>query len=182
MLVSVCLCTYKRDTLDKTLRSVVSQSLPDGYTLEVVVVDNDIEESGQSVCEKYKNIDGKVSVRYFVNGVRNLSEVRNSTMDNAKGDLLAFIDDDEWASDDRWLAKMIESMKQHNADAVFGKVIVHYPESAPEWIVEGDLFGKDSYPHHSVRTKGATSNALLKASWVKDKKIRFDPFLSLIHI
>ena len=62
MLVSVCLCTYKRDTLDKTLRSVVSQSLPDGYTLEVVVVDNDIEESGQSVCEKYKNIDGKVSV------------------------------------------------------------------------------------------------------------------------
>lgn len=176
MLVSICMCTYKRDTLDNTLKSVVAQSLPQGYSLEVVVVDNDVEESGRAVCERFQQQSTDVPIRYFVNGVRNLSEVRNSTMEYANGELLAFIDDDEWAGDDQWLARMIETLNQHKVDVVFGKVVVHYPDSAPDWIKAGDLFGKDSHPHESPQKKGATSNALLKAYWVKEKDFRFDPF------
>ncbi len=174
MLVSICMCTYKRATLEKTLKSIVAQDLPQGFTLEVVVVDNDVEESGRAVCEKYQSQD--VPVRYFANSIRNLAEVRNSTMENANGDLLAFIDDDEWASDNQWLSRMITTLEKHEVDGVFGKVIVHYPDSAPEWIVAGDLFGKDSHAHGSSQKKGATSNALLKAHWVKEKGFRFDPF------
>ncbi len=174
MLVSICMCTYKRDTLIKTLQSIVTQKLPEGYSLEVVVVDNDVEESGRGVCENFKS--ATVPIRYFTNSIRNLSEVRNSTMENAKGDLLAFIDDDEWAGDDQWLGRLIETLDQHQADVVFGRVIVHYPESAPGWIVAGDLFGKDSHPHGSRQKKGATSNALLKAHWFKEKGFKFDPF------
>ena len=81
MLVSVCICTYKRESLKKTLDSVVSQKLPQGYTLEVVVVDNDIQESGRTACESVsESATDAPPVRYFANGVRNLSEVRNSTM------------------------------------------------------------------------------------------------------
>ena len=176
MLVSVCMCTYKRESLNKTLDSVVSQKLPEGYSLEVVVVDNDAEESGRAACEAFKNHPSGVPVRYFTNAVRNLSEVRNSTMDHASGELLAFIDDDEWASDDQWLARMIATMEKHQTDCVFGRVIVHYPESSPDWIVAGDMFGKDRHPHESHQKKGATSNALLKAGWVRDQEIRFDPY------
>ena len=111
MLVSVCICTYKRESLTKTLDSVVSQKLPEGYTLEVVVVDNDIQESGRTACESFsESTTDAPLVRYFANGVRNLSEVRNSTMEHARGELLAFIDDDEWTSDDQWLSKMIATM------------------------------------------------------------------------
>lgn len=176
MLVSVCMCTYKRESLAKTLDSVVAQELPQGYSLEVVVVDNDVEESGRATCETYQNHSSGVPVRYFTNSVRNLSEVRNSTMDHADGELLAFIDDDEWASDNQWLSRMITTMNNHQTDCVFGRVVVHYPESAPEWIVAGDMFGKDSHSHESNQKKGATSNALLKAGWVKEEGIRFDPY------
>lgn len=176
MLVSVCMCTYKRESLSKTLDSVVSQALPKGFSLEVVVVDNDTEESGRAVCESYQQHPSRIPVRYHTNTVRNLSEVRNSTMEHANGELLVCIDDDEWASDDQWIARMISTMEKHQADVVFGRVIVHYPDSAPEWIIAGDLFGKDTHAHESLQKKGATSNALLKASWVRDQKIRFDPF------
>jgi len=176
MFVSVCMCTYKRDSLGKTLESIVGQVMPEGFTFEIVVVDNDIEESGRSVCESYQQHPGPVAVRYFANSVRNLSEVRNATMEHANGELLAFIDDDEWASDERWLSRMIETMQQFDADVVFGKVIVHYPDESPEWIVDGDLFGKDDHPHHSSQKKGATSNALMKARWVKHENFRFDPY------
>jgi len=176
MLVSICMCTYKRESLKKTLDSVVTQKLPAGYSLEVVVVDNDVEESGRITSESYQNHSSGVPVRYHANSERNLSEVRNSTMEHAHGDLLAFIDDDEWASDDQWIAKMIATMDKHQADVIFGRVIVHYPESSPEWIVAGDMFGKDSYPHESSQKKGATSNALMKARWFKEKEFRFDPY------
>lgn len=176
MLVSVCLCTYKRDSLEKTLESIVTQTMPEGYSLEVIVVDNDSEESGRAVCEKFQTNKSNFPVRYFVNSVRNLSEVRNSTMEYAHGELLAFVDDDEWASDDQWLSRMIKTMQKFQADVVFGRVIVHYPDDSPNWIVEGNLFGKDDHPHHSIQKKGATSNALMQAKWVKENGFLFDPY------
>jgi len=169
------MCTYKRKTLELTLESLVTQSLPDGYSLEVVVVDNDIEASGRAFVEACA-AKTDVPINYTVNAERNLAHVRNSTMENAKGELFAFIDDDEWASDDKWLAKLVGSMKEFDVDAVFGEVEVHYPDDAPQWIVDGDLLGKIKYPHGTKVVKGATSNGLLKAHWVREKGFKFDPF------
>lgn len=174
MLVSVCLCTYKRSTLDKTLESLLAQKLPDGCQFEVVVVDNDEAESGREVCEHRNNTQSDVDIRYFVNAERNLASVRNSTIENAKGDFLAFIDDDEWANED-WIACLYAAMEEFGADVVFGPVRVMYPEDSPEWIVKGDMFGKDKHRTGEILKKGATSNALVKAYWVRDRLIRFDP-------
>lgn len=174
MLISVCLCTYKRATLDKTLTSIVEQQLPGNCQLEIVVVDNDIDESGRGICEKHQHSQNDVKIHYHVNGERNLSSVRNSTIERAAGDYIAFIDDDEWA-ESNWISSLHSSMVEYGADAVFGPVVVHYPESSPDWIVEGDMFGKDKHRTGEVLTKGATSNCLLKSLWVRDRGIRFDP-------
>jgi len=176
MLVSICMCVYKRESLEKTLASIVSQKMPEGYALEVVVVDNDVEESGRVRCEKFQQSQSAVDIRYFVNGVRNLSVLRNATMEHANGDLFLFIDDDEWASTDDWLAQLIATMNEYNADLVFGKVLVHYPDGTPQWIVDGNLLGKVPFPHGKKLTKGATSNALMKAHWYRDRGFAFDPF------
>lgn len=174
MLVSVCLCTYKRKTLDKTLKSLIAQNLPAGCRLEVVVVDNDEEESGREICEYHGRAQSEVEIRYFVNAERNLAAVRNSTLDHARGDYLAFIDDDEWAEED-WIAALYSAMEEFGADVVFGPVHVQYPDNSPEWIVKGDMFGKDSHKTGEVLKKGATSNALVKAHWARDRSIQFDP-------
>jgi len=174
MLISVCLCTYKRATLDKTLTSLVNQNLPDDCQLEVVVVDNDIDESGRSLCEEHNENQSRIKIRYYVNAERNLAAVRNSTIEHAAGEYLAFIDDDEWAESD-WIAALYRAVKKYRADAIFGKVVVHYPESSPQWIVSGDMFGKDNHRTGQVLSKGATSNAILSARWVRDEGVRFDP-------
>ena len=171
MLVSVCLCTYKRDTLEKTLDSLEAQNLPSGCTIEVIVVDNDAEMSGKAICNGYD--DRTLDVHYYVNSERNLSSVRNSTIEHAKGELLAFIDDDEWA-DSRWISSLCFALEEYQADAVFGRVQVNYPEGSPDWIKQGDMFGKDKHATGEILKKGATSNALLKACWVKNKSYRFD--------
>ncbi|OED37054.1 hypothetical protein AB833_25040 [Chromatiales bacterium (ex Bugula neritina AB1)] len=171
MLISVCLCTYKRPALQKTLVSLQEQNLPDHCSLEIVVVDNDIDQSGRAICENFK--DSKNTVRYSVNGERNLSSVRNSTLENAEGELLAFIDDDEWADPD-WIKSLYLAMQRYGADAVFGRVNVLYPDTAPEWIIDGDLFRKDIQKTGALLTKGATSNALMKSIWVKHNGFRFD--------
>lgn len=175
MLISVCMCTYKRDSLDRTLKSLCTQKLPDECSLEIIIVDNDIEESGRATSESYKNNQDSVLVNYFVDGERNLSAVRNTSIEKANGELLAFIDDDEWAEPD-WILSLVNALNQYSADAVFGKVKVIYPDSSPDWIADGDMFGKDSHATGAVLKKGATSNALLKAHWVKKTDgFRFDP-------
>lgn len=172
MLISVCLCTYKRTTLEKTLHSLVAQKLPDSCTMEIVVVDNDSEESGRAICEAIDG--GEVIVNYHVNAERNLAAVRNATMANANGELLAFIDDDEWAEPD-WITTLYSALEHYQADGVFGMVNVIYPDETPEWIAQGNMFGKDDHATGAVLKKGATSNALLRASWVKQKGFQFDP-------
>lgn len=176
MLVSICMCTYKRASLEKTLLSIVSQKMPSGYELEVVAVDNDVEESARVICEKVQQSQNAVPIRYFVNGIRNLSDLRNCTMEHARGDLFLFIDDDEWASSDTWMAQLIKTLYEFQADLVFGRVLVHYPDVTPDWIAKGDMLGKVVFPHGKSLKKGATSNALMKAHWFREKGFQFDPY------
>jgi len=174
MIVSVCLCTYKRESLRKTLDSLVHQQLPQELSLQIVVADNDVEESGRAIAESFENVVNQVQIDYHVNPERNLAAVRNSTIEAARGELLAFIDDDEWAEPD-WIAKLYDAMQKYQADAVFGCVVVLYPEQSPQWIVNADLFGKDNHATGAILTKGATSNALIKSKWTREHGIRFDP-------
>ena len=176
MLISICMCVYKRASLEKTLTTIVSQNLPPDYSLEIIVVDNDVEESGRVICDKIQNTTSSVPIRYFVNGIRNLSDLRNSTMTYAEGDLFVFIDDDEWASSDDWLKQLLATMDDYQADMVFGVVKVHYPEGTPDWVIQGDMLGKDDFPHGKKLIKGATSNALMKAHWFREKGFKFDPY------
>ena len=176
MLISICMCVYKRASLEKTLATIVSQNLPPDYSLEIIVVDNDVEESGRVICDKIQNTTSSVPIRYFVNGIRNLSDLRNSTMTYAEGDLFVFIDDDEWASSDDWLKQLIATMDDYQADMVFGVVKVHYPEGTPDWVIQGDMLGKDHFQHGKKLIKGATSNALMKAHWFREKGFKFDPY------
>ena len=176
MLISICMCVYKRASLEKTLTTIVSQNLPPDYSLEIIVVDNDVEESGRVICDKIQNTTSSVPIRYFVNGIRNLSDLRNSTMTYAEGDLFVFIDDDEWASSDDWLKQLIATMDDYRADMVFGVVKVHYPEGTPDWVIQGDMLGKDHFQHGKKLIKGATSNALMKAHWFREKGFKFDPY------
>jgi len=169
-LISVCLCTYKRSTLQRTLASLVSQKLPPDTSLEVVIVDNDSKGSAWPIVEKYTT---KLNINYSINSERNLSAIRNATIRQAKGDYLAFIDDDEWA-DSAWISVLLLSIVDFDADAVLGKVITEYPDHAPDWIVKGNYFGKSDFKSNCSLSRGHTCNALLNSKWINQHHFEFD--------
>lgn len=172
MLITVCVCTYKRASVVDTLASIAAQILPPGWRTEIVVVDNDeagsAERSVRDWCAR-----NHVPVRYAVQPARNIAMTRNRTLDLARGDWLAFIDDDERANP-TWLDHLIQTAGQYEADAVIGRVVAIYPPSAPAWARRADPLSRDWGATGARLTTGSTANALLRAELVRQTGIRFD--------
>jgi len=172
MLISVCLCTYRRASVAETLASLARQILPADSTLEIVVVDNDATASGRAIVDDFA-AGSSIPVAYDVESERNIAAARNRCLGLAQGDWLAFIDDDEVADAD-WLARLLETASAHRADAVLGRVIAQYPPDAPSWLVSADPLSRDWGPTGSGSDSGSTANALVSAAIVGRHALTFD--------
>jgi succinoglycan biosynthesis protein ExoM len=174
--IDVCVCTYRRASIVDTLRSLAAQTLPPGYRLRAVVVDNDDTPSaGVTVLETCTALD--LSCRYLHAPARNISVARNAALGAADAGLVAFIDDDETASPG-WIAALIERHLATGAEIVLGPVAAVYGEG-PSWLRQADL--------HSIRPvfrrggidTGYSCNVLLDRSAMTTamRACRFDPAL-----
>lgn len=105
VLVSVVIPTYKRpDKLDVAIKSVLQQTYPN---VEVIVVDdNDPDTEGRRLTEeKMTQFDNEPRVRYIKHERnKNGSAARNTGARAAKGEYVAFLDDD-----DEYLPRKIET-------------------------------------------------------------------------
>src|SRR5689334_25368647 len=94
MQISVILCTYNRcQTLAKVLDGLASQMLPESVEWEVLVVDNNSSDRTPDVvgdsCQRHPG-----RFRYLFEARQGLSRARNKGIGQARGEILAFIDDD----------------------------------------------------------------------------------------
>ena len=112
MHVCVCICTYRRpDLLGRLLRELARQETRDLFTYSVVVVDNDREESANPVVVAAKNDGFPVPIVYCVEAEQSIARARNRAVANARGDFIAFIDDDELPIKD-WLLALFTACKE----------------------------------------------------------------------
>lgn len=99
MKISVIVPTYKpKDYLWQCLDSLVSQTYPKG-DFEVILVLNGCEEPYKSDIEKYistKMSGMNVNLIHTLHG--GVSNARNIALDQAKGEYVTFIDDDDYVS------------------------------------------------------------------------------------
>ena len=63
------------------------------FQYSLAIVDNDVCESARHVVESAAR-ESSVSVLYYVEPEQNIALARNRVVEQAVGDLLAFIDDD----------------------------------------------------------------------------------------
>jgi succinoglycan biosynthesis protein ExoM len=156
------MCTYKRTHLKTTLLSIAALQLSDAISLEVVVVDNDEALFGKSIIDDL--LSGQsypYKLIYVSEPKKNISAARNMCLQNATGDWVAFIDDDEVA-DKHWLTNLHETAVKYEADAVFGRVISTYPKDTPQWIIEGSFFDRKERDTGSEVSSGACNCTLVK--------------------
>lgn len=161
--ISVCICTYKRPhLLRRLLEELAGQDTGGQFTYSIVIVDNDQLRSAEAVVLDFA-IHCPIHVNYCVESRQNISLARNKAVENATGDFIAFIDDDEYPTRS-WLRTLFRTLNERNVDGVLGPVKPDFERGAPKWVVKGKFYDRPSYPTGLVidRQKGRTGNVLLK--------------------
>lgn len=176
--ISCCVNTFKRpDLLKKLLVSLNNQILENGWELEVIVVDNDSNKSGnESVLDFQKKYPLKV--KYFSQKIKNISLTRNKAVQKASGDYIFFIDDDGIAANN-WIQKMLNCLDKYNADGVFGTVLPFFDDDAPKWVHKSPFFNRLTQKTGEPSKYYRTGNCLVKAEWLKKEEGPFDPAFGL---
>jgi len=120
-IISIVVPTYNRaDMLEEALQTLVRQQTSDQLPYEVVVVDNASTDSTRQVVERIAKAS-EVPVNYVYEKTPGDAPARNRGIAEARGDWLAFFDDDQFAEPD-WIAKLHEAALQTGASIVGGPV------------------------------------------------------------
>ena len=117
--VSVIITTYNRaDILSRAVRSVLSQTFTD---YEIIIVDDCSTDDTQEVIGRFK--DSRIrSFRHKRN--RGASAARNTGIDNARGEYIAFLDDDDECTPNR-LADSVSALdSKPHFGMVYGRIEV----------------------------------------------------------
>lgn len=173
MLISVCICTLKRSSVIVTLDSIAGQTLPSDVEIEAIVVDNDLDRSAEGLVSAWA-ARAPIPVTYAVEPERNIALARNRALSLARGERLAFIDDDEMATP-FWLSTLLAAEKRYAADVVIGRVDAIYPPNAALWLTVADPLSRKWGPSGTVCTMGSSANALLNRKIIETGNIGFDP-------
>jgi len=172
--ISICVCTFKRpEMLAKLLDKVDTQSTKELFTYSVVIVDNDFLQSAKATVEHHREKSG-LKIEYHVEPDQNIARARNMAIDKADGNLIAFVDDDEFPAED-WLYRLYETYKLYKVDGVLGPVLPYFEEQPPQWIIKGRFCERISYTTGTVLDDGRTGNVLLSGSIFRNGGNRFDP-------
>jgi len=139
MNISVILCTYNRsEGLKKALASIASSKVPDSLTWEVLVVDNNSKDLTREVVSEYVRQHGD-RFRYIFEGQQGKSYALNTGIQEARGDLLAFVDDDVTV-DPNWLYQLVSPLMDGNWMGTGGRVFPERDLVLPNWITHDSPF------------------------------------------
>jgi glycosyltransferase involved in cell wall biosynthesis len=119
--VSLVIPTVRRPQgLATAARSLFAQTGLEDVQLELVVVDNDPQGSAEATVRGLR-CGGPIPVRYVHEPEPGVANARNAAIAAARGEFIAFLDDDEEAPAG-WLAALLAAQRAHGADVVFGPV------------------------------------------------------------
>ena len=110
--ISVIVAVYNIEAyLERSVRSICQQTY---QNLEIILVDDGSADNSGELCDRMAEADARIRVIHKKNG--GLADARNAGMDAATGDLIAFVDGDDYIDTDMY-EKMLGLMLREKADA-----------------------------------------------------------------
>jgi glycosyltransferase involved in cell wall biosynthesis len=121
-----------------------------GDTYEVVVIDNDPDGSAGPVVEELRQTwTEMVKIRYIHETRVGLSYARNRGIDESRGEVIAFLDDDLFVPPG-WLSAVLDCFERTGAACVGGRTLIHWEEQPDplirawqDWLVGVDMGERD---------------------------------------
>lgn len=108
--------------LDRCVNSLVSQTLKD---IEIILVDDESPDNCPQLCDEWALRDSRIKVIHKINA--GLGFARNSGLEIARGEYVAFCDSDDYVKQDAY-EQLYNTAKKYGADVVLGSF---YKETAP---------------------------------------------------
>jgi glycosyltransferase involved in cell wall biosynthesis len=139
MNITVILCSYNRwVSLGKTLDSLAASKFTEPIEWEVLVVDNNSTDQTRAVVEDFcRRHPGRF--RYLFEPKQGLSYARNAGIRNARGDVMAFTDDDVTV-DPSWLQNLTAPLGDGVWAGSGGRILPQQGFSFPQWLPVKDRY------------------------------------------
>jgi succinoglycan biosynthesis protein ExoM len=158
---TIVILTFRRPLLlRQCLESCVGQSGIEAGSVDLLVVDNSPEASAAATVREFQG-NPLMPVRYHHVPAPDIAKARNVGLAKANGRSVAFMDDDQVATE-RWLASLLDTQMRHEADVVFGPVrrIVERGDQGRERLAR-KLYADAT----KLRTGTEVTSAILRPFW-----------------
>ena len=138
--ITVILCTFNRcQSLVRALDSVAASRFPESVEWEILVVDNNSQDQTREVVGGYcRKHPGRF--RYLFEPQSGKSFALNSGVRAARGDILAFMDDDVIV-EPTWLQNLTAPLRSGQWAGVGGRILPQWTCSPPRWIPLKEKYG-----------------------------------------
>jgi glycosyltransferase involved in cell wall biosynthesis len=131
--LSIAICTYNRaELLNRVLDSLTGQ-IASNDEAEILIVDNGSTDHTRQLVDQRQRQDGRI--RYIVESEAGIAHARNRALREARGEYLAFIDDDAWAQP-HWLQNLLAPIHSitPQPECVVGPVSLVWEGKRPDWF------------------------------------------------
>lgn len=132
-MISVIICTYNRERyIGEALKRVAKTKYRE---YEIILVDNNSTDGTAQIVKDFIKANPGVPIKYFLETKQGLSNARNRGMEEAKGDVFVFLDDDSLVQGD--YLKTLDDYLTLNpqADAFGGRIEPLFDECPrPKWL------------------------------------------------
>lgn len=169
-MVSIIVPVYNGEKfIARCVESVLAQTYPD---FELILVNDGSKDSSGAICDQFAEKDSRIRVIHQENG--GVSKARNQGLDAAKGDVIGFLD-----ADDYYAPELLETALQEmgNADICMFDLITIWgsgktaPDTIPMLPDVCTMKKKEITPEQLLLVAGSACRCLYRAELVKE--IRF---------
>ena len=138
--VSVVIATYNRaESLSRTLRSLAAMDGAAGAEWEVIVVDNNSNDGTAEVAAEFERESG-LDVQYVFERRQGKSFAVNAAIRCARGEILAFTDDDAEVGRG-WIKAVCRAFETRECIGIGGRIVPVWSTAKPRWLQEGGPYG-----------------------------------------
>lgn len=176
--IVICIPTYKRGDMLRQLIDTISKCMIDKSlikSINIVVVDNDVEKTAQELITKLKiEYQTFFDLHYHNYSIKGLANVRNELITRAmelNPDFLVFIDDDEYVTEN-WLVELLKTVIENDGDAARGPVLPKYDNKVS--ISMEALLERESYANNTLLGHWTTGNLIIRRTSLDKYNVRFD--------